>query len=119
MIQSLVLQIISAIVGLWLAARFVSGVELVGPIQTLLLTGSILGLVNSFLKPIVKLITLPLRLLTLGLFSIVVNMAMVWLVDVFFPELIIEGIFPLFWTTLIIWSLSIFLSLFGKGKITA
>jgi len=39
-------------------------------------------------------------------------MAMIWLVDIFFEELIIVGIVPLFWTTLIIWGLSTILPLF-------
>lgn len=115
MFQTLFLQILAGILGFWLAAKFVSGVEFIGPIQSLLLAGLILGLVNFFIKPIVKLITWPLKILTFGLFSIVINMTMVWIVDILFPELIIAGIIPLFWTTVIVWGLSLILFLFGKG----
>lgn len=112
----LIVQIIAGILGLWLATEFVPGVEFVGPIQTLLLAGLILGLVNFFLKPILNLITLPLRIITLGLFGLVINMAMIWLVDVIFPELIILGIIPLFWTTIIIWGLNLFLGFYWPTK---
>lgn len=116
MLRSLVLQIFSGILGLWLASRFVSGVELMDSIQTLLLAGFILGLINFFIKPIVKLITFPLRLLTFGLFSIVISMGMIWIVDILFPELIIVGLLPLFWTTLIVWLLSLIFSFLGSPR---
>jgi len=116
-VQSLFLQILAGILGLYLATKFVSGVEFIGPIQSLLLAGLILGLVNFLVKPIVKFITWPLRVLTFGLFTIIINMGMIWIVDILFPELIIPGIIPLFWTTVIVWALNLILSLFGKGAI--
>jgi len=105
--RNLFLKIFSGILGLWLASEFITGVEFTGSWQLLLLAGFVLGLINFFIKPILKLITLPLRILTLGLFGLVINMAMIWLVDIFFVELIIVGILPLFWTSLIIWGLSL------------
>jgi|TARA_B100001971_G_C18255142_1_gene581452 putative membrane protein len=116
-IQSLILQILSGILGLWLAARFVSGVEFTGSLQTLLAAGLILGLINLFIKPVIKLVSLPIRLLTFGLFGIIINMAMLWILDIVFPELIISGITPLFWATIIIWAISLIFSVTGKGKI--
>lgn len=113
----LILQIIAGISGIFLATKFVPGVEFIGQIQYLLLAGFSLGLINFFIKPVLKLITLPLRILTFGLFTLLINMGMIWMVDVFFPELIINGIIPLFWTTVIIWVLSLFLGLY-KPKTT-
>lgn len=110
--RNLFLQIISGILGLWLAVQFVSGVEFIGPWKILLFCGFILGLINFFIKPVLNFIALPLRMLTLGLFSLVINMGMIWIVDVFFPELIIKGLIPLFWATLIIWGLTFILPLF-------
>lgn len=110
--RDLFLKITSGILGLWLASQFVPDVQFVGSWKLLLLAGFILGLINFFIKPILKTVTLPLRILTLGLFSIIINMAMIWLVDIFFNELVIVGIVPLFWTTLIIWGLSTILPLF-------
>ena len=111
-------HIISGILGLFLASRFVPGVEFTGPVKTLLIAGLILGLVNFLIKPILKTIALPLRILTLGLFSLIINMLLVWVVaDILFPkEIEIKGILPLFWTTLIIWVLNFFFGLVSSKK---
>ena len=109
-------QIIAGIGGIWLAQKFVDGVEFIGPLQTLLACGAILGLLNFFVKPILKAITLPIRIITLGLFGLVINMIMVWAVDIIFLELIISGIAPLFWASIIIWVLSLTLSKWTPGR---
>ncbi len=113
---SLFLQMVAGILGIFLAQRYVPGVEFIGPWQTLVLAGVILGLINFFIKPILKIITLPLRILTFGLFSLIINMLMVWLVDIIFPELIIPGIIPLFWTSLIVWGISFILIKWMPGR---
>lgn len=110
----LVLTIVSGVLGIWLADRFVAGVDFVGDWKILLLAGLIFGLINFFIKPILKLITLPLRFLTLGLFGLIINIGVIWAVDVIFPELIIKGIVPLIWTTLIIWGLGILCAKFYR-----
>ena len=106
---TLFLQIAAGILGIWLAVMYVPRVEFIGPWQTLVLAGAILGIINFFIKPILKVITLPLRILTFGLFGLVINMLMVWLVKIIFPELIIPGLIPLFWTSLIVWGISFIL----------
>lgn len=128
----LILQIIAGILGIFLATKFVPGVSL-GVIpgqsslfgiefttswQILLLIGSALGLINFFIKPVLKMITLPLRILTFGLFSLVINMVMVWTVDILFPELVIQGIVPLFWLSIIIWGVSLLLGLYQPRRRT-
>lgn len=126
--RNLFLQIIAGILGLWLAVQFVPGIEIkiipsstfLGfPLSTLwriyIVIGTIFGLINFFIKPILKVITLPLRILTLGLFEIVINMALIWFVSLLFPELIISEIWALFWLTLIIWGLT-FLFIFFLSK---
>lgn len=114
MLQKITLQVVAGIIGIWLATEFVNGVSLSGNIQTLVLIGVIVGLINTFIKPVVKLVTLPITILTLGLFSLVINMVLVWVVDILFVELIIVGILPLFWTTLILWGLSNLPKLFSR-----
>ena len=112
----LIFQMIAGILSFWLAVKFVPGIEFVGEIKYLIFAGCFLGLINFFLKPILKIITLPLRVLTFGLFSLVINMLMIWAVDIFFPELIIQGIIPLFWTTAIVWLVSFFLGLYTPRR---
>ena len=108
----LIFQIAGGIFSLWLADKFVTGVDFVGGIQYLFFAGGLLGAVNFFIKPVLKTITLPLRILTLGLLGIIINLAIIWFIDIVFPELIIQGIIPLFWTTIIAWLVSFFLKLY-------
>ncbi len=117
MIQTVLLHIFSGIAGLWIAIRFVPGVEFTGSTQLLLIAGLILGILNATLKPMFNLITLPIRILTLGLSGFVINLLMVWALDLLFPEIELIGFLPLLWTTLIIWLITIPLSLLSKGKI--
>lgn len=118
-------HIIGGILGIFLAVKFVPGVSLEiipgksiffgFPLtenwQIFLLVGSILGLINFFIKPILDKITLPLKILTLGLFSLILNMGIIWLLDVLFLEFKILGILPLFLTTIIVLVISILLGL--------
>lgn len=109
-IVKLFLHIASAILGLFIAAKLVPGVDFFGSYIMLIVVGAMLGLANFFIKPVLKAISLPIRILTLGLFSLVINMGLVWLVaDVIFSDVLeISGILPLLYTTIIIWILSLF-----------
>jgi len=118
MLGKLLFHIISGILGLFLATKFVPGAELIGAPQNLLIPGGILGLVNFFVKPFLKTVTLPIRILTFGLFGLLINMLLVWIVaDVLFPEKIeIVGLSSLFWTTVIIWVLNFFFGLYTPKR---
>jgi putative membrane protein len=109
-------QIVTGILGLFLATLIISDVKVEGGVKNLLLCGFLVGLLNYFVKPILKKITWPLRLLTLNLLSFVINMGLIWAVDIVFKELIIKGLFSLFWATLIIWGLGLVLSLLIPKK---
>ena len=110
--RKLILQIIAGIVAIWLAKEFIQGIEFTGTefLKDLLLTGFLLGLINAFIKPILNLITLPLRIITLGLFSILINIGIVWAIDIFFVNLNFVGLLPLFWTAIIVWASSLIAS---------
>ena len=78
----------------YLAAYFVPGMEVVG-IKGAIITSVVLGLLNTFVKPFVKILAFPVNLLTLGLFTIVINALMVMLCEMFVPEsLVVTGFFP-------------------------
>jgi putative membrane protein len=127
--KRLLSQIIAAIAGLWLASSFIPGVvirtypvsnffgfSLAAQWQILVLLGIVLGLINFFLKPIINTITLPLRIITLGLFSIVINMGLLWLLDVMFDELYVPLWLPLLYTTLTILALNLVIGFFLNNK---
>ncbi len=107
---------IAGILSLWLATKFVPGVQFVGTIKYLLVAGALLGAVNFFIKPVLNTITLPLRIITLGISGLIINMLMIWALDILFPELIIKGIIPLFWTTALMWLTTFFLGLSKKNS---
>ena len=74
------------VLGLWLASRIVPGMEIHGT-GTFLAAGFLLGVVNALVRPIAILLTLPVTIVTLGLFLLVVNAGMLglvaWLLDGF------------------------------------
>lgn len=115
-------QIVAGVLGLWLVVLFVPeikieifpdssffGIPLTQNWHLIVLLGVILGLLNFFLKPILNLITVPLRFITLGLSSLIIDMALIWLIDLVFQEITIPLFLPLLWTTLAVWSLNFIL----------
>ena len=118
--KKLLSQIIACSIGLWLATLFVSGVsvsilqnsaffgvQLTAQWQIFLLLGISLGLLNYFVKPMLKLIALPLEIITLGLFTLVINMGLLWVLDKIFNELYISQAWSLLYTALIVWALNL------------
>ncbi|HEY8053531.1 MAG: phage holin family protein [Steroidobacterales bacterium] len=78
------LRAVITAIGLWLATVWVPGVHIDG-VGTLLLAGVLLGVVNAIVRPIAFILTLPITILTLGLFLFVLNAAMVGLVAWILP----------------------------------
>lgn len=66
-------------VALWVAVQIVNGISYTGDLLGLLLVALIFGVVNAFVRPIVKMLTLPVVWGTLGLFILVINALMLWL----------------------------------------
>ncbi|MHA7839321.1 MAG: phage holin family protein [bacterium] len=76
--------------GLWLADQWISGIEIHGA-PTLVAAAILLGLVNAVVRPVAVFLTLPLTVVTLGLFLWVINAAMVGLVAWLLPGLEVAG----------------------------
>lgn len=101
------LKVVINAVAIWLATLVLGGLEVVGgdetPQRVLVFLGVALvfGIVNAIVKPVVKLLSLPLYILTLGLFTLVVNAAMLllvgWLSEQTEYGLRIDG----FWTAVV------------------
>lgn len=64
---------------LWVAVRLVPDIHYTGGWAPFFGVALLFGLVNAFIRPVVKLLTLPILFLTLGLFALVVNGLMLWL----------------------------------------
>ena len=86
-----VVRLVFAAIGLWIASRIVPGVS-VDTTGTLVIAALLLGLVNAFVRPIVFVLTLPVTILTLGLFLLVVNAAMIGLVAMLLGGFRVDGL---------------------------
>jgi len=76
--------------GLWVASRLLSGMHIDGT-GTLVLAAFLLGFVNAVVRPVLVLLTLPVTLVTLGLFLLVVNAAMLSLVAALLDDFRLDG----------------------------
>jgi len=90
-----ILRGLIAALGLWAATEILDGFTINSP-MTLGLAGLLLGVVNAIVRPFALLLSLPALLLSLGLFLIVVNAAMLGLVALMLPGFRIDG----FWTAI-------------------
>jgi putative membrane protein len=100
--MSLLIKFLVTAASLWLAAWIVQGIELSDQIGTILWVALIFGIINMFIKPIVKLLTLPMLLITLGLFAFVINALLLWLTAWLTDGLTVDGFFAALLGSLVI-----------------
>jgi len=86
---------------LLLIPRFVEGIG-ISSFYAALITILVLGLVNAIIRPIILFFTLPLNILSIGLFTFVVNALMFWLVATIVKGFDVAGFWPAFWGALIL-----------------
>jgi putative membrane protein len=107
------LRVVVNAIALFVIAYFhvIPGVGVTGPLGALI-AALILGVVNAILRPILVILSLPLEILTLGLFTLVINGFLFWLVGALGVGLIVRGFWAGFWgaiaTAIVSWVLSLF-----------
>ena len=84
------MRAVIAALGLWIATLLISGLQIADP-TTLILAALLLGVINAFVKPILVILTLPITVLSLGIFLLVINAAMLALVAWVLPGFTISG----------------------------
>jgi putative membrane protein len=99
-------------IALWLAATLISGIELSSNLWEVLIVAIIFGLINALIKPVIKLISLPLIAVTLGLFTLVINAFLLLLTSWLSSALTVDGLIPAFLGAIVISLVSWLLSLF-------
>lgn len=118
--QSLLLHWVLNAAALWAAASIVPGLEFTGGPGRLLLVSAIFGTVNSTLRPLLTILTCPLIVLTLGLFTLVINGLMLlvtgWLSESWGLGFAVTGFQAAFWGGLVIGLVSMLLALILPGK---
>src|ERR1700756_4132410 len=93
MLARFIVRAIFAAVGLWLSAVLMHAVAY-NSLGSLIAAAVLLGVVNAFVRPVVFVLTLPLTILSLGLFLLVVNAAMIGLVSVLLHGFHVHGLWP-------------------------
>jgi putative membrane protein len=108
-------------VALFLAVYIVPGVNLQGGVISVVWLALIFGLINAFLRPLLKLLTCPLIFLTLGLFTLLINTFLFWLTSqvgqAFGIGFTINGFWPAFFGGLVVTVVSVILSLILKDEL--
>ena len=121
--MGILIRIVLNAVAVWIATLLVGGVDVTadttgGKILTLLVVGAIFGLVNAVIKPVAKLLSLPLVILTLGLFALVVNALLFWLTAAVSNGIgapfEVDGFWSAFWGAIVVSVVSWLLSLVVK-----
>jgi putative membrane protein len=98
----LILALVLNAAGLWLAQDLFDGVDIHGT-KAYVIAAIVLAVVNAVLKPILKLLTLPFILLTLGLFVLVINVFMVWIAAKITPDFSVHGAGAYIGTVILLW----------------
>ena len=102
MIRRLLVKILVSALALWAADALLGGFVVTGGLKGYLIAGVVLGLLNALVRPLVKLISLPLIILTLGFFTVIINIGMLLLAAHLTGLILIEGLGTLLWATFII-----------------
>ena len=124
--MNLILRLLVNAAALWVAARLIEGIRVGGATQqeqivTLLLVALIFGVVNALIRPLVKAVTCPFYVLTLGLFTFIVNALMLMLTGAvagaFGLDFAVDGFWAALLGSLVISVVSFLLSMFlGDDK---
>jgi len=113
----ILLAIVFNALALLATAYVVPGISFVGSWVQLLVAGAIFGLLNLIVRPIALLLSVPLLVLTLGLFYFVVNGILLWLFSAFMPGYHVAGLVPGILGSLVIMIVNwVVHALFGAGR---
>lgn len=113
-----VMRIVVTAIALWAATRLVSGITFHGNWLGLAGVALVFGVLNSFVRPILTFLAFPLLIVTLGLFTFVLNAVMLLLTSAlsskFGIDFHVAGFWPAFWGAIVIGIVSFLLSMFVR-----
>ena len=79
MLKKIIIGVLLNALALYAVTKFLHGIQYTGGLKFFLIGGFIIGFLNTFVKPLMKLLSFPLVFLTVGLFSLVINAIIFWL----------------------------------------
>ena len=110
-----ILRLLVNAAALWVATTIVPGVTFAGGWVPFLGVACVFGVVNAFIRPVAKVLTFPIIILTLGIFALVVNGLMLWLTSSLSEGLglgfHVSGFWAAFWGALVVSLVSLILSM--------
>jgi putative membrane protein len=112
---------LSNVAAVFVASAFVSGVDYANDLGTLLIAGAVFGVVNLIVKPVVKLLALPVVVLTFGIALFFINILMLYITSWIVSGFSIASFMDAVWGTIVIWVVNVALDLVfwrrgGAGK---
>jgi putative membrane protein len=99
--RGFLLRVVIVAAGLWVASKLIPGVEITDG-WSLLWAALVLGIINALVRPVVIIMTLPLTILTLGLFLLIINAAMLSLVAWMLDGVTVAGFWSAFFGAIVI-----------------
>jgi putative membrane protein len=109
-----IVRLLISALALWVAIEIVPGVEYTGVWSKLLLVALVLGLLNALVRPLLVLLSCPMLILTLGLFTLVINALLLWMTSALSGRLglgfHVAGFWPAFLGALVVSIVSFLLS---------
>ena len=97
-------------IAIYLVARYLSSGFYISSATAAVIAGIVLGFVNAIIRPLLILVSLPLNILTLGLFTFVVNGLMLQVTDFFVPGMQLNGFFNSIWISILISIISLIIN---------
>ena len=108
---------------LWVATQVVSGVTFDGGLLPMLGVALVFGVVNALLRPVAKILTFPIIIVTLGIFALVINGLMLWLTSSLSSALglgfHVSGFWAAFWGAIVVSLVSLVLSMLIRDRSTS
>lgn len=101
-VSKLVARVVLNGIALYVAVVYFPNFKLGGGAEIFIVAALILTFLNAFLRPILKLISLPLIWLSFGIFNIVIHVLILWVADLILTQLAILDFATLFWVSIII-----------------
>lgn len=89
--RNLILRTVINALALWAAATLVGGIQLTDDVGSVVLIALVFGVVNAILKPILMIVSFPFLIVTLGLFALVVNAALLMLTARLMDGFVVDG----------------------------
>ena len=92
--MSLIIHFLAIAAAVYLTANIVPGVEVTGGWTTMLLVALVWSVIITVIKPILHVLALPITIITLGLFTFVINALLFWAMEFIVPGFSVEGFIP-------------------------